>query len=104
MSGSSAPSGSSSKSSARIEHQRPHEADALPLPAGKLHGIVIAQFGGEARQGGEFRESFVNAWAAPTEMTSHEGDIAACRQVGKESAILNHEADAPAQLARVMQC
>ena len=74
-----------------------HEADALPLAAGQLHGIMIEQLGGESSQLGQFRQPFVNAFALPAEMASQERDVAARRQVGEESAVLDDETDAAAQ-------
>src|SRR5581483_4724269 len=61
---------------AGVEHQGPHEADALPLAAGQLYGIVAEAIVRETGQLGQLLEALADAAGVPAEVAGHERDIA----------------------------
>ena len=79
-----------------IQHQSPHQADPLALAAGKLDRIAGKGVPGKAREVREFLEPGLDLGLGPADMARHEGDIGAGVEMGKETAILDHIAHAPA--------
>src|SRR5262249_12644343 len=52
----------------RIEHQRPHQTDALSLSAGELDGKAVETIDGKLRQLGQRTESWLDPSVVPAEI------------------------------------
>ena len=81
----------------RVEHQRPHEADTLALPAREFRGIASQTVGGKVRQLAQVAKTPVRGCGGLTQMASHQGHIAFGGQMRKEAALLDHVTHAPPQ-------
>ena len=86
----------------RIDRQRARDTDPLRLAAGELVRIAVDELTRRQRQ---HRQELLGASAPsariPTEKPRHDADILGDRHVRKKPDLLDHVADAAAQLDRV---
>ena len=73
----------------RVEHERPHERNALALTAGKLDRVASEPVARELGEGQECLEAPLDASAIPFQLAGHQRDVAGCGQVRKEPAVLD---------------
>ena len=67
-----------------LEHQRTHQADALPLSARELDRVALEILSHEARELAEFRQrALISSEAGERKMPRHEGDVFARGEVRK---------------------
>src|SRR5260370_11183095 len=85
----------------RIEHERPHQAHPLPLPARELRRKPVEASGGEAGEGGELGGARLDARLLPAEIARHQGDVPARAQVRKQPAFLDDVAHAAPERERI---
>ena len=85
-----------------VEHEGAHEADALPLAAGKLRGKSPQRVAGELRAFEQIIYAVGDSPAIPAEVPGHERDVGFARQMRKEPALLDDISDAAAQLGDVV--
>jgi hypothetical protein len=81
----------------RIEHQGPHQGQALTLSAGELDGIARQKPGCQMRQHSELRNPCVDARARPAQLARHQADVLARRQMWEQAAFLD-------DVAHVLAC
>ena len=83
------------------EHERAHQADALALPAGELGRITSERIAWKLRERAELFQTRFHFRLGSSEVSRHEENVGARRQVREEAALLDDVADAPTNLLRV---
>ena len=76
-----------------VEHQRPHQSDALALSAGQLIRGAIQAVARESREFGEFGDAFLDPRPGPSEVLGEQRHVAAGAQVREQPAVLDDVAD-----------
>src|SRR5439155_2790954 len=77
----------------RVEHEGPHQPDALPLAAGELVRVAVQPVGREAGEVGEFGHAGGGGGAVAAEVPGHQGDVPAGGEVGEQPAVLDDVPD-----------
>ena len=85
----------------RVGGQRPGHADALLLAAGQLVRVAPGQLRVEADQGEQFPRAVAGLLARPAVEHRDRGDVVLDGAVREQAGLLDHVADAAAQLGRV---
>ena len=91
--GSTAENGSSRSSSPRFQHERPAEAHALLLAAGKLIRIAVRKGRVETHFLQQFREAGLDLLARPPLEPREQVDVLSHRHVGEQARPLHRVAD-----------
>ena len=86
----------------RVDGERAGEADALALPAGELRGVALAVVGLEADQLEQLGGARAGALLVPAEQARDGRDVVRDGHVREQADLLDHVADAAAELDDVL--
>ena len=86
----------------RVKHQGPHQAHALILTAGELHGEAVHAVERELGEGGQATHAGIDLRFWQPKIAGHKRHILPCGQMRKEPALLDDVAYAAAKLDDVL--